>query len=314
MNVSKVNLEDLVEACFLRTDAPVGDKYLQQARPDDLERLLRFHGDEPIKDASEIYLRECVDQLLSFYSVLEIASLISFVPEVDGTGDFWGRIHRNLSMAAVREYYERKYPLLLPVLLRKRIEGDLLLKVDGSEQLTPRFLEFLSLDDRLRQDQDVRIFLRLVDDFTVKGVRFGDLLEVVGRQGEFLDRILRPPGKRDILDDSISGFRRYVEFLGTLVEMLDSVQFSPVFQSALWQYYCYWFVGMRSQLSDKIVSAATRFGSWEAIQSDEAKGASVDGFIEETRRIVDQLTSGEYGSALPNLEAANGLGAVAVPG
>ena len=314
MNIFNVNLEDLVETCFLRTNAPVGDEYIQQARPDELERLLRFHGDEPVEDVSEIYLRESIDQLLSFYSLLEIASLISFVPEVDSKGAFWRRIHDNLSTTAVRQYYERKYPLLLPVLLRKRIESNLLLKVEDSERLTPRFLEFLSLDDRLRQDQDVRIFLRLVDDFTVKGVRFGDLLEVVGRQEEFLDRILRPPGKRDLLDDSISGFRHYVEFLGKLVELLDSVQFSPIFQSALWQYYCYWFVGMRSQLSDKIISAVIRFGSWEAILSDDAKENSVNSFIEGTRRIVNHLTSGEYGSALPNLEAANGLGRVAVPG
>jgi hypothetical protein len=313
MSLSKVNLEDLVESRFLRTDAQIGDQYLQQARPDELAHLLRFHGDDPVVDASDIYLRDCVDQLLSFYSLLEIALLISFVPEVDAGVDFWRRIRRNLSMDAVREYYESKYPLLLPVLLRKRIDGDLLLKVDGSE-IARLFLDFLSLEDRFRQDQDVQIFLRLVDDFTVREIRFDDLLDLVGRQDEFLGRILKSPEERDVLDQGVSGFRRYVDFLGALVELLDSARIYPVFQSALWQYYCYWFVEMRSKLTDKVVSAASRFRAWDAIQSDETKRASVVGFIEETKRIVGDLTSGEYGTALPNLEAANDLGLVSVPG
>src|SRR5450755_61386 len=85
----------------------------------DLAELLRNHEDEPIEDDDEISMRDAFDDLLAFYSCVEIAALAGLVPEPLPRA-FCLDAEKSLCNRHVRSYYRRYYPLLLPDMLLAR--------------------------------------------------------------------------------------------------------------------------------------------------------------------------------------------------
>src|SRR5438552_2461905 len=73
--------------------------------------VLRHHDEENITD-EETWLRDYFDNLLGFYSIVEIAVTIGFVSDLPMS--FRKRHLPVLCDAAVRRYYELNYQLDLP--------------------------------------------------------------------------------------------------------------------------------------------------------------------------------------------------------
>src|SRR5437879_3312197 len=86
----------------------------------DLAELLRNHRDEPIEDDDEISMRDAFDDLLAFYSCVEIAALAGLVPE-PLPRPFRHDVANTLCNRHVRSYYRTHYPLLLPDMLLARV-------------------------------------------------------------------------------------------------------------------------------------------------------------------------------------------------
>jgi len=87
----------------------------------DLEWLLRHHRSAKVV-GRDTWLRDSFDELLSMYSLVEIACLIRRVPH-PLPEEFAGVAREHLNIPAVQAYYETHYPLLLPTSFRLRLDG-----------------------------------------------------------------------------------------------------------------------------------------------------------------------------------------------
>jgi hypothetical protein len=142
-----------------------------------LYNLLRYHGERSVWNEREIDKRDSFDFLIAFYSLLEIASLVEFVPENlphSNKADFLAE----LSFPPLLRYYQHNYPLLLPQLFRLRMEKKWSsYEKDPSESTHALFQSFLSLESRVRTDADIDMFLWFLDDGRSGGYVLADVMK-----------------------------------------------------------------------------------------------------------------------------------------
>lgn len=288
-DLKSANLSDLVEDYFNKTDARLGAKAIASNVPENkLDRLLRSHLIQEVVSQREIKARDGLDDLLAFYSILEIAFLCGVITELPTVLENQARKH--LSRPAVRRYYEKFYPILLPVLFLERLNGASRFDVYDFPHV---FAGFLTLNTIL-DDEDVQIFLWLLDDGTIEeedsDCDLADVLRVLQDSKGFAKRILTSPEDQVTVDQALHGFVKFSGFCFEFDKLLGG-NVHKLIKSAMWHFHGYWFGQIGGQVLGVISAAIEQYRSWVppvTARTSSAKAALIDA----TKQSMDQGQTG----------------------
>jgi len=275
----------------------------------DLEELLRYHAEEGVYEEDEISMRDAFDHLLAFYSCIEIASMVGFVPDSLPRG-IRDDVAETLCNRYVRRYYRRHYPLLLPDLLCARIAGVRSRNERLRKGATPLFLEFLHISGVLENDPDVSMLLWFLDDGCERGYSWRDTLKILRQPEDLVRALKRRSERRNPAQQATDGLRKFLGFCVALDELLRRSRNFPLFQAAIWHYHSYWFRTIRGDVRIAIEDCITSFQGWSLLPSARSLSpkettclrAESTASIQEIRQIMKRLTGGGYGRILTRHE------------
>ena len=304
MNVQAVNMADLWETYFVRTGAPTASEILRDFRRN------RIDGDSLLGLAFEPRRSPGQDRrklgppflaLLEFYSVLEIALLIKFIPE-PAYDDLWGEIGQNLALPEFRVIYENDFGSVLPGFLSGRLEGRLHLDDeqvgDRRRETSALFLGFLDSLSRVKRPS-IRLFLRDCISSPYIPVEVLEFISILGSKEEFMRRILKGPNETyERVDVLLHGFSHFLTFCFDFDSLLQDSQAFPLFQSAMWNYFGDLFQALGDRLAQRIGSAVGEFQYWVADEHWDEARPEVVRYIDGVRDVVQRLTSGSYGHSM----------------
>jgi hypothetical protein len=305
VNVAQANLEDLLAKYYAGTAAREAAAYLSDCisrrRKSELETLLRDYRVEAITEAREIELRAAIDRLLTCYSILEIASMANFIPEVPTR--LASETRTIIGDPDVRRYYEQFYPMKLPILFRRRLAGKgfSLSDSDTAAGITA-MLSFLELDRQFTEKLEDRTLLRMLDSFTIGGCRFDDLVALIGTPARFVEYLLGDR-ERETLGQAARELGLFLQFCVDLRGLLGRIRDLPVLQSAMWSYYSYWFDILGEALNQQLGDALTRFLDWQVPADSSADEASreIREFVRRAQGVIRDLTSREFAAPIDAL-------------
>lgn len=223
---------------YLTTREQRAIHFLEHTTDTQRARTLQSHLlREPSRDALD--RRDDLDYLLRYYSVLELALLthaVTDLPEVTKE-----RAKRHLNDRAVRRYYEWYYPLLLPSLLRARLDGHALRSSVGDH--TDAFLAFVSLDAS-RDDEDTEMFLAFLDDYHIEiddtEHDLGTVMRTIAAPAKLLAALSVDDDDETPTDQGVRGFLQFISFSRSLQGLLDATS-DAVVRSAFWHRHGYWY-------------------------------------------------------------------------
>jgi hypothetical protein len=299
MSIQEANLSDLTRRFFEETSAASGAKLLDEVRgSQDLFELLRSHLLQPITD-TEVPQRDAIDDLLAFYSILEIASMCHGIsPELPA--ELAASAADHLSLPAMRRYYEKLYPLLLPRLFLQRLMGNAVL---AEPEFPYDYLrQFLEITEML-SDAEVQMFLWFLDDGSApdeEGNQYGlqDFLLTLSDGRKFAKIIAVAPENRTPLHQSLHGFVQFLEFCRLFDGLLQGLTDSPIFQSALWHFHGYWFQQLSGQVFGVISTAIEQYRNWvpkEGKDEQEIRAiAATHRSMDRAQLAMQRLTSAGY--------------------
>lgn len=292
-DIQSINLANLRNEYFVDKAPQRAIAILKQAeQAKKLATLLRDHRKDDVDDQQEISKRDEVDELLSYYSILEIGAIAGFVPpqptREDSETAKWV-----LNNKHVRRFYEEFYPLRLPVLHRYRLAG----KWGHTEECARAgelFVGFLQANAVIENDDDVTMFLALLDDYVVDEYGEDDLIEALDNLPAMIKRLAASNSDQDALSSALSGMMKFFQFCPTLLRVLDAASELPILRAAMWHYHAYWF----TELQDGLGRSLSRFqrGALSATQS--AKHDEVEhlkAHLQELVTCVDQLCDKKIG-------------------
>jgi hypothetical protein len=312
------NLEDIVSLYLDRSPARQAAELLRFHRDKPqapLAQLLRDHKTRSVTDKDEVDKRDAFDLLLAFYCILEIGILIRYVPD-SLTPALVDDATKNLSEPAVRKYYENFYPLLLPQILRKRLKQEIALyepDLKDYKAIYQMFGEFLILVNHVRNDETMQTFLWFLDDGYSEGYGINDTIEAVKRPQEFMDRLIKPPSECNALERSLHGLKAFISFCIKLDKLLQKATEYPLFQSAGWHYFAYWFERVGDKVDKGTNEALRQFLSWpqkgEVTSPEKSKEkdyliGEVGSYVKQVDSVMKRLVRGKYGLALKTAMSA----------
>jgi hypothetical protein len=303
----QLNFDYLTNVYINRTLAGEAAKILDLAQngksPVSLTVLLRDHKERSVEGADEMRLRKAFDLLLAFYSILEIASLIGYVPE-PLPQEFITSTTWRLSEPSLKKYYEHYYPCLLPQLFRSRLTDVLRLKehVAGhDDEVWGMFSEFCSLVNWNLNDEGIQTFQWFLDEGTIEGIGIQHTIEALKEPQSYLARRMKPTSDHDPLDRSLEGLQSFVTFCLKFDDLLKRADQYPLFQSAQWHYFAYWFRRIGEQGEIQLTRALQQFVSWTNRSSDismEQDSQDINHYVGTVRSVMSRLVSGAYGRVL----------------
>jgi len=301
-NIKEINYRDIKRRFYDNTSAPYAVSWFKDnfKNMDTMYCVLRNHCYHAIRDSKEIKIRDAFDDLLSFYSQLEIASIANFIPiQIPSPHkECAGNI---LNHNAVSKFYREYYPLLLPQLYIARLNGFFDFRYEQNNETIPLFIEMLEINRPFYEDPDVLSFLRCLDDYIIYEkssnviVSLGVIIDVIKDAKNYLERLGRVKNDRNALDKALQGF---VKFLGISINynllLIRSSHF-PLLQSAMWHDQSYWFGNLRGKAGKAIDEAIKQFLEWEQyLESGDAGFNETQESITELRRIFSELFSNKY--------------------
>lgn len=269
----------------------------------DLNKLLRSHYEYDIKP-EETYLRDDIDEVLHYYGVLELASLIGYV-RLDNSAKEHQRIVTHLKYPPLYKYYARSYPIYLPQGLLVRLEGkdnfDSIMPARGFPQL----VEFLSVSEQVNQDDEVNKFLWMLDDgIDNDGLNLDDFKSLLNNEDKLIKGLTKQR-RRNSLDMALRGYSKFLSFSLLLYQFLRSADDYPLFQSACYHYHRYWYIRFDKklgELSQIIDIVASRIGHNESGKSELEQDFRQDysdnqyGVNPKTMlSVIEHLTDDRYG-------------------
>jgi hypothetical protein len=267
------NLRYLERHWLLGQPAERGLRYIRKASDKTLSVLLRHHDDtdEGISDR-ETWLRDDVDFLLGFYSIIEIALMIKFVGELPNA--FSENHLRVLNHPAVRRYYEWNYPLDLPRRLRERILFGVAYDLDEDALLHAFFYEFLELTKAVERDKDMESFLWCLDGGYREDKHGTCDLDAVTRalskSNKLAEATQRPPDERSELDRALNGFCKFIQFCETMDSLIQQLERTPQLAEAMWLAHAYWFQQLQADMGSDLKKAVLSLAKWNVGGKDKA--------------------------------------------
>ena len=257
-----------------------------------LGKLLRNHKDEPVSDPDEIEFRSRMDAWLGQVSLLYLAWLCGYVPD-PGESERAKSISEILSNPALRPYYEQHYPTAIPWLFRLHLEGKVRLSSESSMDGAGAFERFSILYERFREDQDLNVFLNLLDGFWYGRTNIDSVVDSFQTPERVAEALARPADQITYFDRGISGMVRFLTFCHDLDQLLVLCSGMPLVRSAFWFFYAYWFHEYSVDVAQKSMEAIDK-----VMKAAESKGSdsTVDRFKWE--HLLQRLTSGEFAKRL----------------
>ena len=305
VNLQWANFEDLLASYYHRTAAHEAAEHLGDLirghQPLQVATLLRDYRDRAITSPNEIRLRAATDRLMTCCSVMEIASLTDFVPDLRQTA-FATEILPILENKHVRRYYEEFYPTKLPRLFRCRLTGanSSIDHLDDTAS-SGSVMAFLDLDRRFMEKLDDGYLLRMLDSFTIQGYWFSDVVEIIDKPQEFINHLLLAPKERDARSQALTEFSLFMQFCFDLRELLSQLESQPLPQSAIWNHYSYWFDIIGEKLRDQLGDALSRFLEWKPVGEDKDAAKAVQTYVSDARAVLTVLTSRKFAGPVDDL-------------
>jgi hypothetical protein len=285
VNLKTKNFEDLKREFYIHRTAPKATELVRTQKKSDLAWLLRHHREGGIT-VDESWKRDYFDYLLAYFSILEIALLLGFIDQVPPADR--ERALKELNHPAVKRYYEENYPLELPTRLRKRISNNEQLKIEDKDgKLKAIFLEYTALTAYFETDPDMETFLWFLDGGGRGEYRYQNLLDVLNSSELLVRSMVRSPEEKTALDASVEGFGKFLGFCVQLDNLLIACEPSKPLQSALFQYYAYWFQRLRKKIGRHMSTALNTYIEADLTRDDED-------FCERAEVAIDRLLSGAY--------------------
>jgi hypothetical protein len=305
MNLQLANFENLLATYYHGRTAHEAAEHLgnliQGNQEQQLARLLRDYRERAITSQEEIKLRAATDRLMKCCSVMEIASLTAFVPDLQQTG-FGIGMRAILEDRHVRRYYEEFYPVKMPQLFRCRLSGtNSVIEEKEPYDLNPTIMVFLDLDRRFMETLDDGYLLRMLDSFTIEGYRFCDVVDLISMPATFISHLLLAPKERDARSRALNEFSLFMQFCFDLRKLLLQTESYPLVQSALWNHYGYWFDIIGKELSEQLGDALSRFLEWKPVGDDKDAAKAVQDYVGEARAVLKVLTSQEFAAPIDDL-------------
>jgi hypothetical protein len=305
--LQEINLRDLQHRFYEQTSAPETVIWfaLHKNSKEFVDQVLRSHFEEKIVDQKEIQVRDAFDALLDFYSQLEIASLVNFISE-ESVLSYHEQVKEVLAHPSVANYYCKHYPQLLPQLFLARTEGKFPVRYgDETTNAIPIYLEMLEVCRPIYEDSDIQSFLDCLDDYSVIGknmqpiVSIDLVIETIGKPAEYMERLIKPEDERELLDDALQGFVRFLEFCQNFYRLLERSADLPLLQSEMWNSQSYWFKILRTRASKAIDAAVSQFSTWESMLEPSAESFdTTQASITKLRQTLTELFSNKYEQAL----------------
>lgn len=264
-----------------------------------LDRLLRNHVVDPIRTEREVLERDSFDFLLSYYGLVEIALIAGHLTE-PLPEDFVERTLSELEQVEVVRYYEVHYPLLLPQLLRRRLQkphGRNRVAPEHAEKAEELYMLFLALTASRQRDANIEGFLWLLDDGIdpETGSNWTQLIQRLDHPEEVqssLRRFASAHDRREALDVALVGLFRYLDHCHSLARLIRDAEALPELASGFWHLDAYWFRHLRTKVGSHLDAALEAMAKWD--------GGSV-GAQSDVRRALLELLSGEYAQPLDDL-------------
>jgi hypothetical protein len=287
MNLKKVNFATLQDRYFSNGSAQEGakliDMLLSSKKSHGLSYLLRSHLIKGV-GGRETEKRDRIDDLIAFYSILELASLLKVIPS-KLPKNLTKRAIKHLSNFSVRRYYERFYPLVLPQLFLRRLTGQPLI-TDCPSNSFSYFDHFMILSDILKDD-GVDLFLWFLDEGETDSYGIDDFFEVISNSSRFARRLTRTPNKQTALDKSLHGFLKFLYFCREMDAFLVGLSDYPVIQSAFWHYHGYWFQQLSGQVLGVLSVAIEQYREWIPPKNSILSQEDIE-TIEDSHRVMDR--------------------------
>lgn len=290
----EINLRDLTRRYRDATGAAEALPLLASRSDAELDHLLRDHRVEPIRGALEVQRRDAVDELLTFYGRIEIASLVGFVPD-PLPDDVRQLAAAHLSRPAVQRYFTDFYPLKLPGLLLRRLAGTPVRRDFARREGNALFAEFLDTVSLIEGDPEVDRFLWFVDDGWIGGSSLADVLSALNDRERFIAALVDPDEDRRApapVTEGVRGLREYLLFCSSFDALLQRAAAYPVLQAALWHDQAYWFIHLRDKVGATLLQAVDAIAAWGADETEASEG------LPELQGAISRLIGGEYGRAL----------------
>lgn len=242
----KLNLEMLISKYCKSGAAAKGRKALlkeiKSPQKGYLKRMLRDHEDEEIDTQEEINFRDNVDELLKFYSILELALLSGYISQ-----PLPEKLQKEILMILTNQfvslYYQEFYPLLLPQLLIDSLGNKKIQEPIGSSEY---FIQLLLINKLI--DNDVSNFLWLLDSGIFEDYDLDDFKKTLGSVKEIQD-ILEGGENIDQIKVSVFwGMLKYTSFIEKYERLLKRAGTNELLASALWHFQGYWFEKINKKL------------------------------------------------------------------
>jgi hypothetical protein len=294
MDARALNLDGLLRHYWERNDSAKKAARLLEDRSNDapfLDTVLRDHRKRGITERSELGIRHGMDELLDFYSLLELACVVRYVPD-ELPGDLRESARGQLSIPQVRRYYESHYPLPLATQFRRRLAGEERVSIAAEQDAAYEFMHFLDLVESLAWDENAKLFLGFLDDFWIGGVSLRDVVaeldDVLARPDRIVAQLSIEPEDMKPVQQGVHGFRRFMLFCGDFHTFLLSLDEMPEFQRGAWQYQAYWFDHLEHRigplLEKALLAAATAAPDDESRREQERAAAHM---LSQVRDLID---------------------------
>jgi predicted RNA-binding protein with RPS1 domain len=255
--------------------------------------LLRHHDEQEISDP-ETWDRDEVDQLLHFYSIMEIAALLGLIPD-PLPEDLRSMALRHLRQPAVNKYFVTNYPLLLPQLFLLRAAALLDLKEVSRGEFFSEFIQLLQLDAMMHGgDEDVDNFLWMLDGGLIGKYDIDDAIESFKTPTIFVRCLTKVRKSMTGCDSAMRGCLLFLNFCRELDSFLSSSDTSPWLRYESWHLYGYWFSQMQFMVGDRINGIIDKMGDWKVCQGP-TNLKNKNKYVTELRAVMDRLLSGAYG-------------------
>lgn len=292
MDTLLANLQQMTHRYFDSTTAVEAARILDTRDDASLADLLESHW---VKSPSpgDIEARDAFDELIAYYAMLEVAAIAGCLPD-PLPPDIADVARRRLTRPAVHRYFSKLYPLALPQLFVRRLEGNGL----HGQPAYPLLASFLQVSAARRTD-DIDMFLWFLDDGWEGDTGLPQLVALFGNAGRLAKELTAE--RSTPLRQGARGLLAFLRFARELDGLLASTESYPLLQSAFWHVHGYWFQQLGLQLAGVLASTIESYRHQVGEGSTEEERilvARTHADMNAAHRCLQRLCSGFYSAGI----------------
>jgi hypothetical protein len=293
MNRMPALFTDLTRDYFSRTSARGAHRIIRrERRKQNLSHFLRHHDDGEIED-DETRDRDAIDNLLSYYGLLEVACAGALL-EARFPAQFVDTAMDVLSDPAVRRYSEKHYPVTLPGAFRQRLESGAGPRDDATAQAEPLMFRFLDFNLIVEQDDDVDAFLWFREAGTYDDHNMDTVYATLADPRKLVRLFYKSPRRTDWTLRAIIGLQKFLEFSQGLAALLEEARVCPNLREAFYEQHAYWYLHSTYSVREVMQRVRTAFSQLAAqkdlleVEIDPRRLQAVDNCLRGLEKFRDR--------------------------